>query len=505
MKPSAISHSVRRSHLGALRLAVEVLEGSSLRVGGHITAVCDALDRVIEGESNRLIINIPPGYGKTLNAVWTFCARGFVINPMARFIHTSYSAELALDNSSKIKEILESEAFQYFNPMDIRVDTKAKGLWRTDAGGGMRAAAAGSGITGFRAGQMTDDEEEYKFSGAIVIDDPLKPDDARSKTKTKVQNERYNNSVASRLAHESVPIIVIMQRLVSFSSDKGDSKLSECGDLSEFLLRGGSGEEWDHLLLPIEVDSGAKYPEEWTHGNVINHNLPDGPLWKYKHSSDDIARLRRADQYVFAAQYGQRPKKRLGDSLIDGKWFQRYSSNALPVFKNIEIFVDTANKKKESADYTVFLAAGLTHDNKLYVLDVLRKKWTIPELYKVGIDFWNKWKAQGATKINIEDKMSGTFLIQSMFETIKHSVVAVPRDIDKFTRVNGVLERISSGHVYLPNDSAWVSDFINECEEFTDDDSHDYDDQVDAMCDAIEKLVRTTPAKTDQVFNVGFM
>ena len=500
-----VAQQVKNSHESTLRLVVEVLEGNPLILGRHHRAICRALDDVIAGKIRRLIINIPPGYSKTLAAVWSFCARGFVVNPKSRFIHTSYSADLALDNSSKVKEILESEAFQHFNPISIRVDTKAKGLWRTDDGGGMRAAAAGSGVTGFRAGQMFAGEGEPLFSGAIIVDDPLKPDDIRSKAKTKVQNERYNNSIASRLAYEGIPIIVIMQRLVTFNGDYDSGNLSECGDLCEFLLRGGSGEKWDHLLLPIEVDNNAEYPPEWTHGRPINHKLDDGPLWLYKHSPEDIDRLRRANQYVFAAQYAQKPKKRQGDKLIDGDWFGRYDSDRLPAFKTIEVFADTANKTKESNDYSVFLAAGVTHDNNLYVLDVLRKKWTIPNLYVAGMGFWSKWKAQGATKINIEDKMSGTFLIQSMFETEKNSVVGVPRDTDKFTRVNGVMERISSGHVYLPIQSAWVSDFVTECEDFTDDDSHDFDDQIDTLCDAIEKLVRITPAKTSQVFTPAFM
>ena len=141
-----------QTHLGAFNYALK--------------AICDALQRVMDGEITRLIINVPPGYGKTLSSVWAFVSKGFVVNQRSRFIHLSFSQELVLDNSSKIKEILLSEEFQHFNPLSLRNDTKAKGLWRTDQGGGVRAVQMGGTVTGFRAGQMGEG-----FSGALIIDD----------------------------------------------------------------------------------------------------------------------------------------------------------------------------------------------------------------------------------------------------------------------------------------------------------------------------------------------
>ena len=58
-------------------------------VGSHHQRVCDALDKVLRGEINRLIINIAPRYGKTELAVKNFIAMGLAINPASRFIHLS--------------------------------------------------------------------------------------------------------------------------------------------------------------------------------------------------------------------------------------------------------------------------------------------------------------------------------------------------------------------------------------------------------------------------------
>ena len=477
---------------------MQALEGSPLIDAPHHKPLCDVLDRVIAGEIDRLIIDIPPGYGKTLNSVWALVSRGFAVNPGARFIHASYSSDLALDNSTRVKDILGSEEWQCLAPVVLKSDQTAKGLWRTEEGGGLRAAQAGGQITGFRAGRL----DQEGFTGALIIDDPLKPDDARSRKKTADQNRRYNTTMASRLAHERVPIIVIMQRLCAFTVQPEDD-IAESGDLVEYLLRGGSGERWHHLELPVEIDNSIQYPGEWTHGIPVDHGLPDGPLWEAKHTAADIARLKRADIYTYSAQYAQRPKQRTGDSLIKGEWFGRYSD--VPPLVRTELFADTANKAKESSDYSVFMAAGVDAENNLYILEVLRGKWNTPDLYPIAMDFWNKWVAQGASRINIEDKASGTFLIQSMEQAIHFSVNPIPRNIDKFTRVNGVVERISSRRVNIPSGAPWVSDFIVECEDFTDDDSHAYDDQVDTLCDAIETLVHTIPAVTEQSFNVGFM
>ena len=487
-----IAASIKRNPYLCLRLCTEVLEGQPLVFNNALKAICDALDKVISGDIKRLIINVPPGYGKTLAGVWSFVVRGFVVNPKSRFIHTSYSQELVLDNSSKIKEILLSEEFQFFNPLQLRDDTKAKGLWRTEQGGGMRAVQAGGGMTGFRAGQMSSG-----FSGAFIVDDPIKPDDSNSKNKLKTINQRYNGTIASRLAHEEIPVIVIMQRL---ASNPSTDDLKTCGDMSEFLLRGGSGEIWDHLLLPVII-SKSNYPKFWTHGRPIAHSIPDGMLWAYKHTDKDAQRLKKADKYTFSAQYMQKPIKRTGGKIFDASCFGYYSK--YPILTKIIICSDTANKTGTRHDYSAFVCAGLGADKRIYILDVLRGKWKSPELIKSGGLFWNKHKRNhgdnrvGASHFYIEDAQSGTGLIQHLQKKISN-IKGISRNKDKFTRANGVLPVYSDGIIMLPSkpisdgngklitDARWVSDYVTEHEEFTDNDTHDNDDQIDPTIDVVE-------------------
>jgi hypothetical protein len=232
-------------------------EGMKMLRNWHHYLIEYVLQAVYDQKIQRLIVNIAPGYSKTEQVVLNFIARGLALNPRAKFIHASYSGDLAQENSSKIKEMVGSQEFQELWPMDIRVDSKGKKRWFTEVGGGMMAAPAGGQITGFRAGRM-----EPGFTGAFVIDDPVKPDDAYSAVKRNAINNRFNNTMRSRLAVEEVPMVVIMQRIHE-------------DDLSGYLLKGGSGDVWHHLSIPTHLSEevlNKPYPDDYTHGIPISLN-----------------------------------------------------------------------------------------------------------------------------------------------------------------------------------------------------------------------------------------
>src|SRR5687767_8971707 len=85
--------------------------GRKFVIGEHHQLISAALDRVLRGECRRLIINIAPRYGKTELAVKNFIAAGLAINPQAKFIHLSYSDNLALDNSEEVRDMVQESWF----------------------------------------------------------------------------------------------------------------------------------------------------------------------------------------------------------------------------------------------------------------------------------------------------------------------------------------------------------------------------------------------------------
>ena len=478
--------ALESSHLLFSRYFFKVRDGMKFIVNQHHDIMCETLDKVFSGEITRLIINIPPRYTKTELAVNFFVARGMAKNPRARFIHVSYSRDLAQVNSVTIKKIQESPEYQKYWPMACRKDSKAKGIWNTDKGGGLLATSSGGGITGFGAGLM-----EPGFSGAFIIDDPLKPDDAHSEVERSKVNKRATETFASRLAHEKVPIIVIMQRLHE-------------DDYTGFLLKGGTGERWHHLLLPVEINSGRKYPEEYTHGIPVQHSLPDGPLWEYKHGMDKIENMRKTDPYTTASQLDQSPAP-LGGGLFKEGWWMRYDIGTEPeLFDYRFITVDTAQKTAEHNDYSVGACWGMKKD-KLYLLDIIRGKWESPELKQNFKDFWAKHRGLDAARgklhvMYVEDKASGTDLLQNLGKGDKPiPMIAIQRNKDKVIRAHDAVKYIASGQVYLPNGAPFIFDFIDEFKKFTPLFTHKHDDQVDVTLDAIEKSLHVAK-KTSGAF-----
>lgn len=264
--------------------------GGKMIVAPHHKVIQETLDRIIDGEIKRLIINVPPGYTKTELATINMMGRGLALNNRARFMHLSYSHNLALLNSSTTRNMIKSQAYQAMWPMSLRDDADSKAMWWTEHGGGVYASSAAGQVTGFRAGHMEDG-----WQGALIIDDPVKPDDAYSEVVRDGVNSRFNETIKSRLAVETTPMIVIMQRI-------------HYHDLSGYLLRGGSGEMWHHLNLPVFIDNSQPYPEENTHGIPIQHGLSDGWLWPFKHNESHRVSL-ESHRRTFEAQYMQNPRR----------------------------------------------------------------------------------------------------------------------------------------------------------------------------------------------------
>lgn len=267
--------------------------GGKMIVAPHHKVINETLERVVSGEIQRLIINVPPGYTKTELATINMIAHGIALNARARFMHLSYSHNLALLNSSTARAIVKSKAYQDMWPMVLRDDSDSKAMWWTEQGGGVYASSAAGQVTGFRAGHMEDG-----FQGALIIDDPVKPDDAYSETVRGGVNNRFNETIKSRLAVETTPMIVIMQRI-------------HYHDLSGYLLRGGSGEMWHHLNLPVIIDNSQSYTEQYpdnTHAIPIEHGLPDGWLWPFKHNESHRVAL-FSHRRTAEAQYMQKPRR----------------------------------------------------------------------------------------------------------------------------------------------------------------------------------------------------
>lgn len=312
----------------------EITAGKKFIVGKHHRLICDKLNDVLQGKTRRLIINIAPRYGKTEVAVKNFIAMGLGINPAAKFIHLSYSGNLALDNSIAIKDIINSEAYRELFQTRIKHGSDTKAKWETQQGGGVYATSTLGQITGFGAGAVDVEGEAYKFSGAIVIDDPIKPEDALSDVEREKVNRRFETTIRNRVNSRSTPIIIIMQRLHE-------------NDLCGYLQNIEPG-EWEVLSIPcLEIDA---------EGN-------ETALWPFKHTTEELHKIENANAFVFDTQYMQNPKP------LEGLMYPSLRTYpTLPTEKGIrKNYTDTADT---GADFLCSICYIETKTG-MYITDVL--------------------------------------------------------------------------------------------------------------------------------------
>ncbi|MEO8883056.1 MAG: phage terminase large subunit [Devosia sp.] len=178
-------------------------------------------------------------------------------------------------------------------------------------------------------------------------------------------------------------------------------------------------------------------------------------------------------EYNFAGQYQQTPAP-LGGGMVRGAWFQRFQPGEEPSnFDRIVQSWDTANKPTELADYSVCTTWGLKGPH-FYLLGVLRRKMGYPELRRAVLE---QHAAHHPHAILIEDKASGTQLIQDLIENGISAVTRFEPDGDKIMRLHAQSSAIENGFVHLPSGAPWLADYLHE---FTTFPNGRHDDQVDS-------------------------
>lgn len=333
-------------------------------VSKHHKLIFSALQDVVDGKYNKLIINMPPRYGKTETAIKSFISWGFALNSSCRFLHLSYSDTLVYDNSETIRNIMRDDLYKTLFPKSkLKSDKGSAKFWKTDAGGELYAVSTQGQVTGFGAGNMDPEvtPDDYNdltwsdelndilrsidakgnvFQGAILIDDPMKPIDADSDIVRERINLRFESTLRNRTNSRNTPIIIIMQRLHEHDL---------CGYLNEV-----EPEDWHVLSLPaIQVDED---------GN-------ESALWPYKHTLEELRNIRVVNPLVFDTQYLQDPTPRVGLMYSEGFGTYRPDELLTVITKSAKkrCYIDTADT---GAD---FLCAIFFVDTpiKVFVTDVI--------------------------------------------------------------------------------------------------------------------------------------
>ncbi len=226
-------------------------------------------------------------------------------------------------------------------------------------------------------------------------------------------------------------------------------------------------------------------------------NIPNGiplnsPLWAFKHTSEQLSVIEHGDPYTYSSQYQQDPSPLGGGMFKDKYW--KYYDVLPPDIDMMRIYGDTAQKTKEHNDYSVFQFWVRSRSKGIFLVDQFRGKWEAPELESKLVEFWTKhkptmYKPFGAQLVKIEDKSSGSSLIQSIKKDYLIPVEPIQRNTDKVLRAMGVVKYFASGFIHLPKEAEFLFDYKEEFRKFSPLMTHKHDDQIDPTMDAVEDLI----------------
>jgi predicted phage terminase large subunit-like protein len=161
-----------------------------------------------------------------------------------------------------------------------------------------------------------------------------------------------------------------------------------------------------------------------------------------------VAHLRcaRIGEYNFAGQYQQMPAP-LGGGLVKVGWFRQYAAEEVPQFERVVQSWDTASKATELSDFSVCTSWGISGKN-LYLIDVLCRRMVYPELKRAVRERYERLRP---SVVLIEDKASGTQLIQELIADGLHAVTRYQPRLDKIMRMHAQTAMIENGFVHLPD------------------------------------------------------
>jgi hypothetical protein len=405
----------------------------------HIEVIADELEKCRRGETKRLIINIPPRSLKSHCASIAFPAFLLGHNPSAQVICASYGQQLADKLAAGCRSVITSAWYRNLFP-GTRLASSRQAL--NDFATTQQGVRMSTSVNGSLLGRGAD---------YIIIDDPLKPDEAVSEAQRRAVNEWYDHTLVSRLNDKrSGCIILIMQRLHE------DDLVGHVRTI----------ENWRVLKFPAIAEQDESYTLQTPYGPRQCGRKTGEPLHQVREPLEVLDQLRRTQgEYNFAGQYQQNPAP-LGGGMVKVSWFKRYTAADPPeTFETVFQSWDTANKANELNDYSVCTTWGLK-DKKVYLLNVLRRRMEYPELKRTI--------REHAAESHAE--------IQDLIHDGVHGVTRYASKLDKIMRLQSTTSTIENGFVFLPETAAWLPEYLHELTTFP---NGKYDDQADSTSQAL--------------------
>ncbi len=419
--------------------------------------IASKLQSCLDGQITRLIINLPPRSLKSHAATVCFPAFAFGHKPSAQIIYASYGQQLADKHSLDCRTLMGSEWYRRLFQVQLSPRKQSVQEFLTTANGFRLATSVGGVLTG-------------RGADFIIIDDPLKPDEAVSQTQRQAVNDWYDHTLYSRLNDKRKGcVIIVMQRLHE-------------DDLVGHVLE---QENWEQVRLPAIAEEDETHQIVSLGRTRTVRRRAGEALHPEREPLEVLENLRQTmGEYAFAGQYQQAPSP-LGGGMVKATWFRSYVPSEQPRFDHVIQSWDTANKSTELSDYSVCTTWG-QKSRKIYLLDVLRERLDYPDLKRAVRRQAERFRP---ANILIEDKASGTQLIQELIEEGVYGVTRYEPTMEKVMRLNSITSTIENGFVYLPTTGDWLPGYVHELTTFP---GAKYDDQADSTSQALDWLKQGT-------------
>ncbi|MDQ8699207.1 phage terminase large subunit [Hyphomicrobium sp. LHD-15] len=434
---------VRNDFLSFIMRTFDTLEGGKpFFPNWHIELIADRLQQAFDRKIKRLIINVPPRSLKSICASVALPAWALGRDPTLRIVCASYSQDLAGKLARDCRTVMDADWYRRAFPHTrLNRDKRAEGEFETTKGGYRLSTSVGGTLTG-RGGNF------------VIIDDPIKPQDAYSDARRQSANEWFDSTLLSRLNDQKTDVIIIIMQRVHID------------DLTAHVMEKGG---WEVLCLPLIAEQDESF--RLSDGNAVGRK--SGELLHAERVPREVAQQLRISmgELAFSAQYQQAPVPVAGN-LIKRHWLRTY--DCLPKGNIIQSW-DVAMTTSGNSDWSVCTTWCADRSRKQFCLvDVLRDRFEFPALKRAVVRQAQRFDAK---TVLIEKSGVGIGLVQQLRDEGQVLPIGLAPENSKVARMEAQSTRFESGSVLLPTSASWLDVYKTELLSFP---GGRHDDQVDS-------------------------
>lgn len=407
----------------------------------HIREIASALEEVERGELDRLIVVMPPRHGKSTTISELFPAWWMGRSPRSQIIHAGYGQEFIRMFGRRVRNRMESSQHLSIFPAS-RLDPASRAVddWSTEAGGAYCAVGAGAGVTG-------------RGANLIVVDDPIAGrEDADSEIMREKLWDWWTNDLSTRMTRVDgrAPAVIVIQ--TRWHEDDFVGRL--------LMQQADGGDQWRVLHYPAVDDEGNS-------------------LWPERYSVEFLeATKKRIGQRAWQSLYQGNPAPD-GGSYFREEWI---IPGDPPPREEMNFYgaSDYAISERQGADYTVHAVLGVDASDRLWLIDLWRRRAATGMWVSAAVDLMEKYRPRiwGEEK-GVIIKSIGPWMAKTMQErkvyTTRHQLPAMA---DKETRARTLQGLMESRGLYIPRHAHFRQQVEHELLNFP---AARHDDIVDAV------------------------